>query len=169
MQRTTIVPVVLTLFLSAACGGSEQGGPSPQPSQSSDDHGQEHAEGDNGHDHASEEADHEHDEHSLGTAAIGDLQIEFAQGHGGVVAGKEGHLVVKLPYSDSGGSVVRAWIGTKDRTRSLVGKGEYAPSHDEYDVHASAPDPLPADAMWWVEIEKPDGTKSLGSVKPLFE
>lgn len=127
-----------------------------------DEHGHEH-DGEMGEDHA-----HAHDEVALGTVTIGDMQVELAQGHGQVKAGKEGHLVVKLPYNDSGATIVRAWIGTEDRTMSLVGKGEYAPSHDDYDIHAVAPDPLPENAMWWIEIEKPDGTKVVGSAKPLI-
>jgi len=111
---------------------------------------------------------HAHDEVGLGTVTIGDLKVSLAQGHGKVTAGKEGHLVVKLPYSDKGATVVRAWIGTEDRTLSLVGKGGYAPSHDDYDVHAIAPDPLPENVMWWIEIQKPDGTKLVGSIKPLL-
>lgn len=115
---------------------------------------------------AEEEHDHAHDEVSLGSFTAGDMEIEAAQGHGMIEAGKEGHLVIKLPYKDDGSTVVRAWIGTEDRTMSAVGKGEYAPSHDDYDIHAIAPTPVPADAKWWVEVEKPDGTKSVGSVAP---
>lgn len=117
------------------------------------------------------EEDHSHgdDEVPLGTAAIGDAKVEFSQGHGKVEAGKEGHLVVKLPYNDRGATIIRAWIGTEDRLQSVVGKGEYAPSHDDYDVHAVAPDPLPQNAMWWVEIQKPDGSKSVGSIRPLMD
>ena len=62
---------------------------------------------------------------------------------------------------------MRAWIGTEDRLKSVVGKGTYAPSHDDYDIHAVAPDPLPENVMWWVEIQKPDGEKVVGSVKAL--
>lgn len=139
---------------------------------SDDAHGHEHEGEDaaHGHEHVGEMGDdheHAHDEVSLGTVTIGDMKVELAQGHGKVEAGKESHLVVKLPYNDKGATVVRAWIGTDDRTMSLVGKGEYAPSHDDYDVHAMAPDPLPEDVMWWIEIEKPDGTKTVGSAKPL--
>ena len=65
--------------------------------------------------------------------------------------------------------MVRAWVGTQDRTLSYVGKGEYAPSHDDYNIHATAPDPLPEKPMWWVEIERPDGTKLLGAAEPLFD
>ena len=112
------------------------------------------------------EEDHAHDEVPLGKFKAGELEIEASQGHGLVAAGQEGHLVIKLPYKDDGASIVRAWIGTEDRTLSAVGKGEYASSHDDYDIHAVAPSPLPADVKWWVEVEKPDGTKLVGSIAP---
>lgn len=160
MKYASILPAILALLLPVACGGSEEppaqgatsAGPTPEepPTESG-------------------EGEHDHAEDPLGTIQVGDLAVELAQGHGGVVAGKESHLVVELPYSDSGATIVRAWIGTEDRTFSLVGMGEYAPSHDDYDVHATAPDPLPENAMWWVEIERPDGTKLVGSAKPLME
>ena len=115
------------------------------------------------------DAGHAHDEVDIGTVTIGDMKVSLAQGHGKIAAGKEGHLVVKLPYRDDGATIVRAWIGTKDRTLSMVGKGTYAPSHDDYDVHVNAPDPLPENTMWWIEIAKPDGTKAVGSAKPILE
>ncbi len=115
------------------------------------------------------DGEHEHEEESLGTIKMDGMDVKLAQGHGEVAPGKEGHLVVKLPYSDSGSTIVRAWIGTEDRTGSLVGKGTYAASHDDYDIHATAPTPLPENSMWWIEIEKPDGTKIVGSKKPLME
>ncbi|MBT8036708.1 MAG: hypothetical protein KJO21_04100 [Verrucomicrobiae bacterium] len=115
-----------------------------------------------------DEDDHTHDEVELGKFDIGGNMVEAAQGHGNVEAGKEGHLVIKLPYKDDGQTVTRAWIGTEDRTMSAVGKGEYAPSHDDYDIHAIAPKPLPAGAKWWLEIVKPDGTKAVGSM-PLLK
>jgi hypothetical protein len=123
-----------------------------------------------GHDHPHGDGDdHHHEEKPLGTAMVGDLEVELAQGHGAVSAGAEGHLVVKLPYTDDGATVVRAWIGTEDRSLSRVGKGDYAPSHDDYDIHADAPDPLPEGVMWWIEVQKPDGTKLVGSVAPILE
>jgi hypothetical protein len=158
MRRPHHALLALPLLLwTAGCGDGEP-----------DDHGHPHAEdAQESPDGAHEE--HEHDEEPLGTARVGDLAVELAQGHGGVVAGEEAHLVVKLPYSDSGSTIVRAWIGTEDRTLSYVGKGEYAPSHDDYDVHATAPDPLPEDARWWIELEKPDGGKAVGSAQPILE
>ncbi|MBX3742583.1 MAG: hypothetical protein KF712_16470 [Akkermansiaceae bacterium] len=109
---------------------------------------------------------HDHDEVSLGKFKAGDMEIEVSQGHGKVKAGKESHLVIKLPYKDKGATIVRAWLGTEDRTLSTVGKGAYTASHDDYDIHATAPDPLPKGTKWWVEIEKPDGTKVVGSIEP---
>jgi hypothetical protein len=131
-----------------------------------------HADGTTHENHAEDQAtepaeDHSHDEVSLGSVGIGDIQVELAQGHGLLTPGAEGHLVVKLPYSDNGATTVRAWIGTEDRTLSFVGKGDYAPSHDDYDIHAIAPDPLPENVKWWIEIEQPNGTKSVGSAEPL--
>ena len=110
---------------------------------------------------------HHDDEAALAPITIDGMTIELAQGHGALEAGKEGHLVVKLPYNDNGATIVRAWIGAEDRTLSFVGKGKYAPSHDDYDVHAVAPDPLPENTMWWIEIEKPDGVKVTGSATPI--
>lgn len=115
-----------------------------------------------------EDHGHEHEETALGNYDIDGVSVEAAQGHGSVEAGKEGHLVIKLPYTDKGATVVRAWIGVEDRTLSMVGKGEYAPSHDDYDIHAVAPDPLMEDAKWWVEIEKPNGETAVGSI-PLLK
>lgn len=128
-----------------------------------------HADGSTHADHA-DDHDHDHgEEHPLPAATIGDMTVELAQAHGALKAGEEGHLVIKLPYSDNGATVIRAWIGGEDRTLSFVGRGEYAPSHDDYDVHAMAPDPLPENTMWWIEVEKPDGTKVVGSAQPILE
>lgn len=136
------------------------------------DHGHEH----DSHTHSSGEShapsgerratdDHDHsDAEPLGKAMIGEIEIEAWQGHGNAAAGKELHLTVKLPYSDSGASTVRVWIGTEDRFASLVERATYAPSHDDYDAHAVAPDPLPANAAWWIEITRPNGSVHLGSV-----
>ena len=170
MKTVSILLLALAVALSlAGCGKSDGHG-----------HTHTHADGSTHADHADEghageadmhedEHDHAHDDVALGTVTIGDMSVELAQGHGAVTAGAEGHLVVKLPYNDNGATTVRVWLGGADRTLSMVGLGEYAPSHDDYDVHAVAPSPLPADAMWWIEIEKPDGTKVVGSAKPIFE
>lgn len=184
-QMFTILAAFVGLALVNGCERSaEQGAAKPAGATAAKD-AHEHADGtthavhdaekagndEHGHEHGgamSEDHDHAHDEVSLGAVMIGDMKVELAQGHGKVEAGKEGHLVVKLPYNDNGATTVRAWIGSDDRTLSLVGKGDYAPSHNDYDVHAVAPNPLPENVMWWIEIEKPDGAKAVGSTKPLL-
>lgn len=117
--------------------------------------------------HATDSHAHDHD-HSdaepLGKAMIGSVEVEAWQGHGYAAAGKELHLTVKLPYSDSGASTIRVWIGTEDRFASVVERATYAPSHDDYDAHAVVPDPLPENAAWWIEITKPDGSVHLGNM-----
>jgi hypothetical protein len=152
---------------------SEKEFPAADDHASGVDDRHDHRDGD-GHDHAAQGKDDGHghgggEEVDLGTVTLGAMRVSFAQGHGKVVAGKESHLVVKLPHSDKGATVVRAWLGTEDRTLSFVGKGEYAASHDDYDIHAIAPDPLPENVMWWIELQKPDGTKAVGSIKPLLD
>ncbi|MFG0252078.1 MAG: hypothetical protein ACF8NJ_04305 [Phycisphaerales bacterium JB038] len=173
-KTTSVFALFAALSLTlTGCGesenGNEQSTGSDTPAHAEDTHV--HADGTTHADHAEDqpvdEMDHAHDEVALDPITIGDMTVELAQGHGSVAAGKEGHLVVKLPYSDNGATIVRAWIGTEDRTLSYVGRGDYAASHDDYDIHAIAPTPLPENAMWWIEIEKPDGTKLVGSATPI--
>ena len=165
---TTITALSVAAFLTS-CGDKEHDHADSQShdhgTETADAHGHDHAGDEGDHDHAYE-TDHDHDAVPLGTFTAGDMEIEAAQSHGNVEPGKEGHLVIKLPHNDAGATVVRAWIGTDDRTLSTVGRGEYAADHDDYDIHAMAPDPLPENTMWWVEVEKPDGTKAIGSIAP---
>ena len=150
------------LGLMTACNDSDSHSHDEDQSQSHEEDKKDHAHEEEG------EHEHEHEEVALGTFDVSGISIEAAQGHGNVEPGKESHLVVKLPFNDNGETIVRVWIGTEDRTLSSVGKGDYASSHDDYDVHAVAPDPLPEGSKWWVEIEKPDGTKAVGSI-PLLK
>jgi hypothetical protein len=174
-SRLRLALVAAFGFMLAGCGEADEGhahGPDTHESDEPRENTHVHADGST---HAAHEEEvvgehaHHDDEMALAPTAIGNMTIELAQGHGAIRAGQESHLVVKLPYDDNGATIVRAWIGTDDRTLSFVGKGEYAKSHDDYDIHALAPDPLPGNAMWWVEIEKPDGTKAVGSAKPITE
>lgn len=144
----------------------------PDDHEHEHDHDHEHAEGSDPHAEETDpntqahDEDHDHDETPLGSITMDDITIDCYQGNGSLEAGEEMHLIINLPYNDSGATIVRAWIGTEDRLASIVGRGEYAASHDAYDIHAEAPDPLPANAMWWIEIERPDGTKTVGSIEP---
>jgi hypothetical protein len=163
---TLFLTILACAALIAGCGRTEPGPGAPQTRNQDQAHGHDHDDDDHDHDH-----DHEHDEHPLGTVTILGMEIEGAQSHGAVEPGKLCHLVVKLPYNDGGQTIVRAWIGTEDRDLSYVGRGEYAASHDDYDIHVEAPDPLPPPelARWWIEIERPDGTRGVGSLPILTE
>jgi len=166
----SLISLVLGMFLVVGVAACSESSSNDGDSHSADSGSHAH-DGITHDDHGAEEGseDPAHDETSLGTVSIDGMDVELAQGHGAVAPGKEGHLIVKLPYSDSGDSVVRAWIGTSDRTLSLVGKGEYALLDGVYNIHAMAPSPLPTDTMWWIEVEKSDGTKVLGSAKPIVD
>jgi len=161
----------LVLSLSVALWGAGCG-ESASDSHAKDADTHTHEDGSTHESHPEETAeaeDHAHDETPLESVTIGGMMIELAQGHGSVAAGQEGHLVVKLPHNDNGATIVRAWIGSEDPTLSHVGLGEYAPSHDDYDIHAIAPDQLSDDAKWWIEVEKPDGTRAVGSAIPIMD
>ena len=131
--------------------------------------GHTHADGTHHAPHGSDAPVDDHAGAKIGPAQIGGMKVELAQGHGAIAAGKESHLVVRLPYEDSGATIVRAWIGSQDRTLSMVGRGDYSASPSRYDIHATAPSPLPANPMWWIEIQKPDGTKVVGSATPITQ
>ena len=172
VTRITPLALSLALFLPActdtnSSSGSHAGHGHDHGSDThehGEDHSHTHADGSTHADHAQDD----HDETPLEPITIGDMTIELAQGHGSIAPNKEGHLVVKLPYSDDGATVVRAWIGTDDRTLSFVGMGEYTASSNQYDIHAIAPETLSDDTMWWIELEKTDGSKLIGSAKPIM-
>lgn len=168
-KTTLLFPAACSLMILAGCETPEE----TAGNGAGDAHAT-HEEGEDGHAHEDGEGhgdshEHEHDEVDLGLHEVGDMSIKAAQGHGSVEAGKESHLIIQLPDPDDGATVVRAWLGTDDRTLSAVGKGQYAPSHDDYDIHAVAPDPLPEDTAWWIEIEKPDGSVTVGSIPILAD
>lgn len=136
----------------------------------SDDHDHDHSRGaQDGHAHDHGEDGHHGNVNELGSVSIGGMDLTVAQAHGPVAAGMESHLVLRVPNDDHKNLTIRAWLGTSDRTLSYVGKAEYDNRRTQYDVHATAPDPLPEDVMWWIEIEKTDGTSATGSIKPFMD
>ncbi len=120
------------------------------------------------HDDGSPHGNHDdgHESIELDPITIDGMNVQLTQNHGPVNAGEEEHLIVK--FDDADILAVRVWIGTEDRTLSFVGKGEYDTATGAYDVHTMAPDPLPENTMWWIEIEKSDGTKVLGSANTIM-
>jgi len=155
-----LVLALTAAFWIAGCGGSDD-----SSDMHGDDHDHPHGEHD-GHDHGDGQDHGVTEEHGpmmdLANFAIGDMDVHAQQAGGPVRAGQEYVLFVTLPESNAAQPVVRAWIGTDDRTLSGgVATADYEEGH--YHVHVMAPTPLPQDAMWWVEVEQADGTKLVGS------
>ncbi|MFT4541836.1 MAG: hypothetical protein ACI841_000305 [Planctomycetota bacterium] len=166
-NRLLIATAALSTVFAFSCGGSDSDTVTETPDkEAGTEAGGTGTEGDEA---PKEDASgHSHNEVDIGTFKVGEYELSAAQGHGVLAAGNVSHLAVKLPYNDGGATVVRAWVGTSDRTASFVGKGEYAKAHDDYDIHATAPNPLPAGVQWWVEIIPPKGEKLVGSINPLM-
>jgi len=178
-RATPLLLALLTGAGAASLAGCDAGDPAAPPAATDDhDHDQDHPGGPDhdhdGDDHDGDDHDHEEgmagDDHhgeenvALGSFSIGDISAEAWQGHGEAAPGKELHLVLALSPDDAGASVVRVWIGTEDRLASIVSRAAYDAEHGDYDAHAMAPIPLPEDARWWIEVERPDGTIVTGSI-----
>jgi hypothetical protein len=125
-----------------------------------------HSHGDETHSHAEEShaAVDLHESIPLGSISISELTFELTQNHGIVDPGEEEHLIIKFTEGDQSTLTVRAWIGSEDKTRSYVGIGEYSADQGVFNIHTTAPDSLMPDAKWWIEVEKPNGTKDVVSV-----
>lgn len=73
---------------------------------------------------------------------------------------EDGHFNIKI----AGGEVaaVREWVGPEDATGVVVVKTEI--ENDYHHGHVEMPNPIPADARLWIEIETPAGERLKGSV-----
>lgn len=60
-------------------------------------------------------------------------------------------------------AIVRAWIGDEAATNVFIAKAEFEVDH--HCAHIEVPDPIPADAKLWVEIETAEGTSLKGSTE----
>jgi len=138
------------------------------------DAGHGHKEGD-GHDHAKPAAaapaggagkaggdhgDHGHGEGgALGTVSIGAWTVKVG---GEIKAGSEAHLDIELSGNAATPAAVRVWIGSQDGKGSMKQKADG--SGKEYHAHADVPNPIPADAKLWIEIDDGKGGKSVGGI-----
>lgn len=155
-------------LLLSACGGgtpSTQANNAAPPSSTQatqDAHGHEHDDGHDhdGHDHGEGESHDHSDAQRLGTVTIGGVAIEVSQ-DGPVRPGEEAHFDLKVP-TDSKFHSIRVWIGDAEGTGALKSKAEI---HDgSAHVHAEAPDPMPALAALWIEVEVEGQPKASGSI-----
>lgn len=71
----------------------------------------------------------------------------------------DGHVNLYIAGGEIG--AVRIWVGQEDPAGSMVVKSEI--ENDYWHGHLEMPNPIPADARLWVEIENPAGEASKGS------
>lgn len=92
----------------------------------------------------------------LASLTIGDYQVQPMYEE----ELKDGHFNIRI----TGGEVaaVREWVGPEDAAGVVVVKTEI--ENDYHHGHIDMPDPIPADARLWIEIEAPDGSLHKGSV-----
>lgn len=149
------------------------------------DHDHDHAHDDHDHDH-DHAHDHDHgdafpddleppdlsppgsehvlhsDERLIGDAPIARMDMYGVQALGPVRPGEPARLWVFLSRDDGGRTMVRAWIGTNRRADFDVVLGRYDAERGGHVIDTVAPDPLPPMAQWFVELQRPDGTRHTG-------
>jgi len=162
LGRSAWLACVSAALLAAGCSRApDSHGETPTPTTAHhDDH--DHDGHDHGHDHHGDDqgSGHGHgDAVELGTVTIGSLTV-VASREGDVVAGES----VPVDASITGGEVevVRFWIGSEDGRGSLKAKADR--EEGGWHTHVEVPDPLPADARLWIELERSGGERSLASL-----
>lgn len=113
----------------------------------------------------------DHDDHGhgtgvaveLGEAAAGPFTIRVSRDEGEMTAGGEALVDVWVTGGDA--AAVRFWVGTQDGAGSVkaLGENENADEPNHYHAHAEIPDPMPAGAMLWVEVEDSAGAMHTAS------
>lgn len=139
-------------FAFAACDKKPQAASnSAKPDQPS---GHTHAPGD-GHDHGH---DHGHGPATpLGEQAAGGFTVNAVR-EGDVKPGGEATFDIAVSGGVGKPAAVRLWVGTQDAAGSVKAKAE--PEGDGWHAHVEVPNPLPAGAKLWVEVESASGEKA---------
>jgi len=86
---------------------------------------------------------------SLGSVTVDGFEIEVIQ-TSAVEAGKEATYTLKL-RGDKEPKAIRIWIGIKSA------KGKAHKHGEKMEAHCDVPDPIPAGAKLWVEVETDAG------------
>ena len=136
-------------FLLAGCGAA----PSPAPAPESKPATEAPAKAD---EHADEE-EHGGEQTPIGSAQVGPFTVVATYDEAEF---KNGHFNADV----TGGEVaaVRMWVGPEDATGVMVAKAEIEGKYQH--AHVEVPDPLPADAKLWIEIETPTGETHKGGI-----
>jgi hypothetical protein len=153
MSRSMVIAVSLAVgcsLVALGCEKKQQAAHSGNNSHDHDDH--EHASGDS--------HDHDHENHGpvtdLGEQTSGGLVVKASRS-GDVKAGAEATFDVVITGESAKPAAVRVWVGTQDAKGSIKAKAEA--EDGGWHAHAEVPNPMPSDAMFWVEIETDKGER----------
>jgi hypothetical protein len=155
MTKFLAASLALCLAMTLGCEKkAEQAKSSAVPAAQKDEHG---------HDAGSHEG-HEHhagEKHDLGTTKVGDFEVA-ASYSGTITPGKEVDVDLTLKGERGKVAAIRAWIGTEDAKSSI--KAKAAPEGEAYHAEVEAPEPMPAGAALWIEIETNQAQKLVGNL-----
>ena len=145
--------VSCSAFALACLVGCDKGAaPASKPAEAAHDH-------DHDHDHAhASESGHAHGAVvEMGEQKAGPYTVKLSR-DGDIKPG--GEVPVDI-WVDGGakGKAVRVWFGTEDAKGSIKAKCEV--EDGQWHAHGEVPDPMPAGAKLWVEVEGEDGTKTV--------
>ncbi len=105
---------------------------------------------------------------ALGDGAFGPYKVRATRDKGVIKAGSDAPFDVWVDLAATLAPkvvAVRFWIGAQDAKGSVKAKAEIENPKDpnRWHTHAEIPDPLPAGAKLWVEIEDDKGATTLAS------
>jgi len=149
-----LIPIAAVSFYAiamlplAGCGGDK-----PPAPAAAHDH-------DHDHDHAHADAGEHGPTTELGQVEADGFTVKVAR-EGDVKAGSD----VPIDVSVTGAkkvAAIRIWIGTEDAKGSLKAKADTEGDH--WHSHVEIPDPLPAGAKLWIEVDGDGGAKAVVSV-----
>lgn len=155
MAKVLAASLALWLAMTLGCEKkAEQAKSGSAPEVQKDEHG---------HDAGSHEG-HEHhagERHELGATKVGEFEISAAYS-GTITPGKEVDVDLALKGERGKVAAIRAWIGTEDAKGSM--KAKAALEGEGYHAEVEVPEPMPAGAALWVEIETSQAQKLLGAL-----
>lgn len=142
MTRTRIASAVLSALLAPFV-----------PLGAADDHaGHSHAAGD-GHAHGTAQA--------VGSVEIGAYTVAVSAA-GGMAAGAESHIELRLSPDQPAPKAIRVWIGGENGRGSVKSRADS--DGKLFSAHVVAPNPIPADGKLWIAIEPVNGQTAKGSL-----
>lgn len=153
MRGMTLTAWLIVAVGLVGCERKPDGGSAKTPpagTTAGADHGHAHAEpapADDGH--------HGGPVIELGSAEVAGMTVRASRDAGEIRAGGDAPVDVWIDDGVGPAAVVRFWIGTEDAKGAIKAKAEI--ENGKWHTHTEIPDPLPADARLWVEIEDKDG------------